>query len=102
MKKIRVGEKVKILSGKDKGKIGKVIKIFVDKDRILIEGINVVKRHVKPGVVSKEGGIISVERPVHVSNVMYHDDKLGRPVRVGAKIIDSKKYRINKKSGETL
>ncbi len=102
MKKIRVGEKVKILSGKDKGKIGKVIKIFVDKDRILIEGINVVKRHVKPGVVSKEGGIISVERPVHISNVMYHDEKSGRPVRVGSKIIDSKKYRINKKSGETL
>jgi len=100
--KIRKGDKVKVISGKDKGKIGSVIKVYAKDDRVLIEGVNVVKRHVKRGAVSKEGGIINVERPIPVSRVMYYDDKLGRPIRLGFKVVDGKKYRLNKVSGEVL
>jgi large subunit ribosomal protein L24 len=100
--KIKVNDKVKILSGKDKGKVGPVLKVLVEKERVIVEGINKVKKHVKPGTVSKEGGIISIERPVHVSNVMYIDEKGGKPTRLGFKVIDGKKYRISKKSGEVV
>ena len=64
--------------------------------------MNLVKRHVKPGAVSKEGGIVSVERPMSVSNVMLFDEKTNLPVKVGLRIIDGKKYRVSKKSGEVL
>lgn len=100
--KIKVNDKVKILSGKDKGKTGPVLKVLIEKERVIVEGINKVKKHVKPGTVSKEGGIISIERPVHISNVMYVDEKSGKPTRLGFKIIDGKKYRISKKSGEVV
>src|SRR5687768_14452921 len=100
--KIQTGDKVKVISGKDKGKTGKVLKVYLDKNKVLVEGINIVKRHVKPGTVSKEGGIISIERPISVSNVMYFDEKAGAPVRLGTKIVDGKNYRINKKTGEVL
>ena len=104
--KIHKGDKVKVITGKDKGKIGTVLKVFKDKNgfkhRVLVEGVNRVKKHVKPGAGSKEGGIITVERPIPVSNVMYFSDKLGRPVRVGYTIKDGKKYRICKKSGDIL
>jgi large subunit ribosomal protein L24 len=100
--KIRTNDKVKIISGKDKGKTGKVIKVFKAEGRVVVEGVNVVKRHVKPGAVSKEGGIIKIERPISVSNVMYFDDKLGRPVKLGIKVVDGKFYRLNKKSQEVV
>ena len=67
-----------------------------------MEGVNIVKRHVKPGAVSKEGGIIKIERPIHVSNVMVMDVKESVPARVGYKIVDNKKYRISKKTKDLL
>ena len=73
--KIHKDDKVKIITGKDKGKTGKVLKTYGAKAKILVEGVNIVKRHVKPGAVSKEGGIISIERPIHVSNAMVVDGK---------------------------
>jgi large subunit ribosomal protein L24 len=100
--KIHTEDKVKIITGKDKGKTGKVLKTYEAKDKILVEGVNVVKRHVKPGAVSKEGGIISIERPIHVSNVMIVDGKGSKTTRIGYKDVDGKKYRINKKSGEVI
>lgn len=100
--KIRTGDKVKIMSGKDKGKLGKVLRIFNKNNRVLVEGVNMVKKHVKPGTVSKEGGIVSVEKPISVSTVMYYNELLKRPVRVGYKVVDGKKVRICKKSGEKL
>ena len=104
--KIHKGDKVKVMTGKDKGKVGTVLKVFKDKKsskhKVLVEGVNRVKKHVKPGAVEKEGGIITVERPISVSNVMYFNDKLGRPVRVGYTIKKGKKYRVCKKSGEVL
>lgn len=100
--KIKVNDKVKIIAGKDLGKEGKVLRVLVEDSKVLVEGINKVKRHVKPGAVSKEGGIISIEKPVHVSNVMLVDPKTGTPTRIGYKIIDGKKYRISKKTGEVI
>jgi large subunit ribosomal protein L24 len=100
--KIKKNDKVKVITGKDKGKIGKVLKVLPAKNRIVIEGVNIVKRHIKPGTMSKEGGIVSIEKAVDVSNVMYFDDKSSLPVRLGYKLIDGKKYRVNIKNGEVL
>ncbi len=79
--KIKKGDKVKIIAGKDKGKLGTVLKVLVAEAKVVVEGVGLVKRHIKPGVVSKDGGIISIEKPIDVSNVMYFDEKLNRPVR---------------------
>jgi large subunit ribosomal protein L24 len=100
--KIHTNDKVKIITGKDKGKTGKVLKTYESKEKVLVEGVNVVKRHVKPGAVSKEGGIISIERPVHMSNVMLVDGKGAKATRLGYKVVDGKKYRVSKKSGEVI
>ncbi len=100
--KIKTNDKVKIIAGKDKGKEGVVKKILTAKSKVLVEGVNIVKRHVKPGVVSKEGGIISMEKPIDVSNAMVICEKCQRPVKVGFKDVKGKKYRVCKKCGETL
>lgn len=100
--KIRKDDKVKVMTGKDKGKISKVLRVLNDKNKIVVEGVSVVKKHVKPGVISKEGGIISIEKPVDVSNVMYYDDSSKKVVKVGYKVVDGKKYRVSKESGEIL
>ncbi len=100
--KIRKGDKVKIISGKDINKTGVVLSVLLDKNRVIVEGINIIKKHVKPGAVSKEGGIIKKEASIHVSNVMYFDDELGRAVRLGSKVVDGKKYRVNKVTGKVL
>ena len=67
--KIKVGDNVKIIAGKDKGKDGKVIKTLRDKDKVIVEGINIVKKHIKPGRTNETGGILDMEAPIHVSNV---------------------------------
>ena len=100
--KIHKGDKVKVITGKDKGKEGKVLAVYQLKNKVLVEGVNKVKKHVKPGTVSKEGGIVVIEKPIDVSNVMYIDSNSGNPVRVGFKIVEGQKYRINKKSGEII
>ncbi len=100
--KIKKDDKVKILSGKDKGKVALVLKVLKSDNKVVVEGVNMVKKHVKPGAVSKEGGIISIEKPIDVSNVMYYDEKSKKTVKVGYKIIDGKKYRVSKKTGDVL
>ncbi len=100
--KIKKGDKVKVISGKDLGKIGSVLRVNLQTSRVVVEGVNIVKRHVKPGAVSKEGGIIKKEAPISVSNVMYFDDQLGRPIRLGIKVVDGKKYRVNKVTNEVI
>ena len=100
--KLHINDKVMVIAGKNNGKTGKVLKLFKNTNRILVEGINKVKRHLKPGAVSKEGGIIEVERPINISNVMYLDEKTNRPSKLGFKIVDGKKYRLSKKSGEVI
>ena len=100
--KIRKWDKVMVISGKDKGKISTVLLSFPKENKIIVEGVNIVKKHVKPGKISKEGGIIKKEALINVSNVMFYDEKLGKPIRIGINVVKSKKYRINKTTKEVL
>lgn len=80
---VKKGDKVKVITGKDKGKEGVIVRVFTKRDRVLVQGVNVLKKHVKPGDVSKEGGIVSVERPIHVSNVaLVKETKKEAPKKV--------------------
>ncbi|MEK5440253.1 MULTISPECIES: 50S ribosomal protein L24 [unclassified Fredinandcohnia] len=99
---VKKGDKVQVISGKDKGKQGVILESYPKKDRVLVEGVNIVKKHSKPSQVNPQGGIISQEAPIHVSNVMPLDPKSGTPTRVGYKDVDGKKVRVAKKSGEVL
>jgi large subunit ribosomal protein L24 len=100
--KLRLKDKVKVISGKDKGKTGEIIKVLLLENKVIVQGINFVKKHVKPGVVNKEGGIITFEKPVHVSNVMFLDEKENKPSRLGYTLVDGKKFRVIKETGEVL
>ncbi|WP_096155966.1 MULTISPECIES: 50S ribosomal protein L24 [Bacillus] len=99
---VKKGDKVQVISGKDKGKQGVILQAFPKKDRVLVEGVNIVKKHSKPSQANPQGGIISQEAPIHVSNVMPLDPKSGEPTRVGYKVLDGQKVRVAKKSGEQL
>lgn len=99
---VKKGDKVMVITGKDKGKTGVVLAAFPKKDRVLVEGINIVKKHAKPSQLNPQGGILSQEAAIHVSNVMLLDPKTNEPTRVGHKVVDGKKVRVAKKSGETL
>ncbi len=100
--KIKTGDQVVILAGKDKGSKGTVIKIIKDKDRVIVEGVNMIKKHVKPSTENPQGGIVEKEAPIHISNVALVDPKTGEPTRVGYEIKDGKKVRVSKKSGEVI
>lgn len=100
--KLKTNDKVKVIAGKDKGKIGKVLKLYKEENKVLVEGVNMVKKHIKPGVANNEGGIVHIEKPIQVSNVMFYDEKNDTATRLGYKIVDGKKYRISKKSGDVI
>ncbi len=106
--KIRKDDMVMVIAGNDKGKTGKALKVFPKDNRIIIEGVNIRKRHTKPSQQNQQGGIVEKEAPIHVSNVMVIDPKTNEPVRVGMKIIvddktgKQKRARISKQSGEML
>ncbi len=103
--KIKKGDTVIVITGRDKGRTGEVIEMRRDEGRALVRGVNVVKRHQKQSA-SQEGGIISKEAPIHVSNIALADPKDKKPTRVGFKIIgsgdDRKKVRIARRSGEEI
>ncbi|HHY71862.1 MAG TPA: 50S ribosomal protein L24 [Bacillus bacterium] len=99
---VKKGDKVQVISGKDKGKQGVILEAYPKKDRVLVEGVNIIKKHSKPTQMNPQGGIMSQEAPIHVSNVMPIDPKTGKPTRVGYNVVDGKKVRIAKKSGEVL
>lgn len=99
---VKKGDKVMVISGKEKGKTGTIIAAYPKKDRVLVEGLNIVKKHMKPNQASPQGGIVNQEASIHVSNVMLIDPKSGEPTRVGYKVEDGKKIRIAKKSGESI
>lgn len=100
--RVKKGDKVMVITGKDKGKTGTVLAAYPKKDRVLVEGVNVVKKHSKPSQDNPQGGIINQEAAIHVSNVMLLDPKSSEPTRVGYKEVDGKKVRVAKKSGEVL
>lgn len=99
---IKKGDTVQVISGEDKGKEGRVLTVYPKQHRLLIEGVNVVKRHTKPDAQNPQGGINEKEAPVHVSNVQIVDPKTGEPTRVGRQEKDGKKVRYAKKSGEVI
>ena len=100
--KIRKGDKVVVLSGRDKGRTGEVVEVQPRAERVLVRGVNMVKRHQKQ-TAQQEGGIVSKELPIHLSNVAIADPKDGKPTRVGFKFLDDgRKVRVAKRSGETI
>lgn len=101
--KIKKGDKVVILTGKDKGKQGEVLRVITETSRVVVSGVNMVKRHSKPTRMGEAGGIISKEGTIHVSNVAHIDPKGGKATRVGFKILDNgQKVRVAKASGEQI
>ncbi|MEO6133384.1 MAG: 50S ribosomal protein L24 [Saprospiraceae bacterium] len=98
---IRKGDVVMVISGADKGKKGNVMEVFHDKNRVVVEEVNIVKKHRKP-TQSTPGGIVEIPAAIHVSNVMLIDPKSGEPTRVGRKVVDGKNVRFSKKSGEII
>lgn len=100
---VKKEDSVIVISGKDKGKKGRIIAAYPRENRVLVEGVNMVKKHAKPTQNNPQGGILSQEAPIHVSNVMVVDPKSGEPTRIGYKVLDNgKKVRIAKKSGKQI
>jgi large subunit ribosomal protein L24 len=106
--KVRTGDEVIVISGKDKGKKGKVLRVEPALRRVYVEGLNIVKRHQKPRQVAgaqraeQVGGVIEKEGPIHVSNVMLLDPKDGKPTRVGFVREDGNRFRVAKRSGQRI
>ena len=106
--KIHKNDNVMVIAGNDNGKSGKILKVFPNKSRIIVEGINLRKRHSKPSQKNPQGGIIEKEAPIHLSNVMILDPKTNEPTRIGAQIIldektgKKKRARISRVSGEMI
>ena len=100
--KLKKGDKVIVIAGKDKGKTGEITKVLVKESKVLVSGINMVKRHTKP-TQENAGGIISKEMPIHISNVAFIDPKTSKATRLGFKMDkDGRKVRVAKKSGEVV
>mgnify|MGYP000162249974 CR=1 FL=1 len=100
MAKIKRGDMVKVIAGKDKDKEGKVLRVDTKNHKVLVEGINVVKKHTKPNAANQAGGIVSTEAYIDVSNVMYLKD--GKATRIGFEVKDGKKVRVAKATGEVI
>jgi large subunit ribosomal protein L24 len=100
--KIKKGDKVIVITGRDKGKSGEVLRVVREEDRVLVQGVNMMKRHTRPAA-GQPGGIIEKEATIHISNVAHIDPKSNEPTRVGYKILeDGRKVRFAKRSGEVL
>ncbi|NLD39474.1 MAG: 50S ribosomal protein L24 [Desulfatiglans sp.] len=100
---IKKNDKVIVLTGKEKGKIGNVLTVDKDADRVFVEKINLVKRHTKPNAKNAQGGIVEKEAPIHISNLKIICNKCAEPTRVGKRILDDgSKVRVCKKCGEIL
>ena len=93
---------MEVLAGKDKGKRGSVVRIIPKKDKVIVSGVNIVKKAMKRRSQQDQGGIVEVEAPLHISNVGVVSKKCGRPVKIGYKIDGDKKVRVCRKCGETL
>lgn len=101
MRKIIKGDLVKVITGKDKGKTGEIVKVLTKKDRIVVKGVNIITKHKKQSA-NEKGGLIKVEAPIHISNVMIVDSSNGKTTRVKFNIKENKKVRVFSKSGKEI
>lgn len=99
--KIKKGDKVIVLAGRDRGRSGEVLQVLPEDNRALVQGINLVRRHTKQ-TASQDAGIFTKPAPIHISNLAFVDPKDSKPTRVGFKITDGKKQRVAKRSGEVI
>ena len=100
---VRRGDTVIVVAGKERGKRGRVLRVIPEKSRVIVERINMIKKHQRPTQKMRQGGIIEREGPIHLSNVMLVDPPSGKPTRVGMReLSDGKKVRVARKSGEIL
>jgi large subunit ribosomal protein L24 len=100
---IKTGDLVKVIAGDDKGKTGRVVRIITDKDRAIVEDLNIVKRHIKPSAKNPDGGIIEKEAPIHISNLMLVEASTNQPTRTGRKLnSNGKLQRFSKNSGKFI
>ena len=100
--RVKKGDTVVVIAGKDKGKKGTVTKVFTKANRVLVEGVNVITKHQKPNAMNPQGGIINKEAPIHISNVMPVDPETGKGTRVRVEMKDGKKVRVSVKSGKEI
>ncbi len=100
--KIKAGDNVRIIAGDHKGNEGKIVRVLKDKNKAIIEGINMVSRHEKPSARNPQGGIVKKEAPIHISNLALIDPKSGETTRVGYETKDGEKVRVSRKSNEVI
>src|SRR5438309_11680200 len=106
--RVKSGDEVIVIGGKDRGKRGRVLRVEPAKNRLYVEGLNIVKRHQRPRQVAgaqraeQVGGVIEKEGPIHISKVMLADPKDGKPTRIGIEVQDGKRYRVAKRSGTKI
>jgi large subunit ribosomal protein L24 len=100
--KIKKGDQVQLIAGKDRGKRGAVVRVFPEQDRVIVEGANMGKRHRKAKTAGEKGERIELAMPIHVSNVMLVDPTTGKPSRIGYRLSGTEKIRVSKKSGKDL
>ena len=101
MRRMRKGDQVAVLAGRDKGKRGEILRVIPKEDRVVVQGVNMVKRHHKPSQMSP-GGVDEFEAPIHVSNVAHIDPDSDKPTRIGFKVEDGQKVRYAKRSGDVI
>ncbi len=100
--KVRKGDRVVVLTGRDKGKVGQILNVLAKENRAVVQGVHIARRHQRQ-TAAQEGGIVSKEMPIHISNLAIADPKTGKPTRVGYKVLkDGKKVRFAKRSGEVI
>ncbi len=100
--KIKKNDEVVVIAGKDRGKTGKVERVIPQKNKVIVGGVNIVKKHNRPSKRNPQGGIMEMAAPIDVSNVMLKCSRCHKPTRIGYKILNQKKYRICKKCGEEI
>ncbi len=101
--RLRKNDNVQVITGEYRGKTGRILKVFTEKNRAIVEGINVVKRHTKPNAKNQQGGIVEKEASIHISNLMLVCPKTGKPTRLGKMILeDGKRVRFSKKAKESI
>ena len=100
--KIKSGDTVKVIAGDHKGSEGRVLRVYREKNKAIVEGVNMVSKHTKPSAKNPQGGIVKKEAPLHISNIALIDPKSKQPTRVGIKVEGDKKVRFSKKSNQVL